>query len=992
MPTEPTALVLTPGLGGDFFGDLLAGIAREIVGVKGHLVVVETLQEHAPRDEAGAQGNFSKPVGWEMADGVISITTAVNATYLQCLRDAGKPVALLSSTQVEGFEAPNARPDNRGGMAAAVEHLIAHGHTRIGFVGNLAQRDLQERYEAYVQVLESHGFEVDPALTFETPENGETGGASVTQHVLAVQPRPTALVVGTDRNAIGLMDALQEAGVAVPLEIAIAAYDNMASGTFSSPPLTSVEARFDEVGAIAARLALGAALGHEVANSTVMPDSVSLMVRASCGCGIHPLEAADEPALMGAERLRCRLRDALMRDLRTGDKAADEALQGSVDAIAEEAAELLDMGPDAPADRIEWLAIALERLTAKPGALRRFADAVSGGIAPRVAGMDDAGAGPADLAAAVWKAQAGASLHQAERTDAAIGEQYIVDAGLLDTSGDDPRSLKWLASTHVKAAVLGLWTGDPAAGELSIVGEYAPHADVGALGTSMSTEQFPPRALVERAVAAHGDVCVVVPVSTHDHDWGLLALVADLESSTERETYQHWAALLSAALESQRRQEEVRRSALFDALTGLPNRQLFIRQLDQALARWQRSRAPYAVLFMDLDGFKLINDSLGHQMGDRVLQAAGAAINGQLRAADTASRFGGDEFVILLADSDADQALAAAQRIQAALAQVREFDGHEVVTRASIGIASSDVAYFSAEDVLRDADSAMYRAKAAEPGSIAFFDEPMHAHAIERAALAREVLGGLTERQFEVHYQPIVNLASGRTDRFEALLRWRHPERGMLAPHDFLPAIEDTAFIVQLGHWVIDEVCRQLVEWGDAVVNVSINISDKEFWSQDLLRNVLATLERYNLEPGRLTLEITESVLMRRPEMALRMMSRLHEAGLRLHIDDFGTGFSSLETLHRFPVDAFKIDRTFIQTLTNADNSAELIESLVKLGKALGLAVVAEGVETDDQLDFLRELGCATGQGFLFMPAVTADRAKELLSESLHTEAPSARG
>jgi len=289
---------------------------------------------------------------------------------------------------------------------------------------------------------------------------------------------------------------------------------------------------------------------------------------------------------------------------------------------------------------------------------------------------------------------------------------------------------------------------------------------------------------------------------------------------------------------------------------------------------------------------------------------------------------------------------------------------------------------------LHDADTAMYRAKSVEPGTVAFFDAPMHVSALLRASLASELDQGLRENQFELHYQPIVNLTSGRTDRFEALVRWRHPERGELLPDEFLPSMEETGLIVQLGHWVIAEVCRQLVEWGPEVVNVSVNISDKEFWSQDLLTRVLATLERHDLAPDRLTLEITESVLMRRPELALRLMKKMHEAGLRLHIDDFGTGYSSLETLHRFPVDAFKIDRSFIRTLTSSDNSVELISALVKLGKALGIAVVAEGVETGEQLEFLQEIGCATGQGYLFMPAVTGDRVADLLGHSLHAEDP----
>jgi len=978
MPSAPTALLLTPSLSGDFFGDVLAGATREIVRGGGKLIVVETLQEHAARDEEGAQGDFALPVGWDNTDVVISVTTAVGSDYLRGLREAGKPVILLSSSQVEGFDAPEVRPDNYAGMVAVVEHLIAHGHTRIGFVGNRSQQDINERYAAYAKVLTEHGIATSTRWCLVTPENAETGGQLAARQFLELDDRPTALAVATDRNAVGLMRELEAAGLTVPDDLAIASFDNVAAGTFTTPPLTTVEARFDEVGAIAARLALRAAAGEDLPPVTVTPESVMFITRGSCGCAINSLQQS-ELGLRDHEAIVTRLRGALLRDMRVSGRATD-AHADAVDAVVTEAAHLLILGNAAPAARIDHLITSLHRLDLGPGALRRFADALTLGVRAR----EDATDASDRLAAAVWKAQAGAALRQAERTDEVIAEQYVVDAGLVDAGGRDPRNLHWLSTTHVTSAVLALWDTTADDGTLTIVGEFSREGALGHTGAVLHTTQFPPPALVASADTATREMCVVVPVSTRDRDWGLLAVVARADAATARETYQHWSALLSAALESQRRQEEVRRSALYDSLTGLPNRQLFVRELDHAMARWQRSRVPYAVLFMDLDGFKLINDSLGHHVGDLVLQEVGAAIAQQLRAEDTASRFGGDEFVILLSGTSAADALAAATRIQEALSTMRQFDGHEVATRASIGIASSEVAYFAPEEVLRDADAAMYRAKASEPGTIAFYDEPMHADATERAGLARDVLDGLHAGQFEVHYQPIVNLTTGQTDRFEALVRWRHPQRGLLAPEQFLPAIEDTAFIVELGHWVIDEVCRQIAVWGPEVVNVSVNISDKEFWSQDLLRTVLATVEKHGLTPDRLTLEITESVLMRRPDMALRLMHKLHDSGLRLHIDDFGTGFSSLETLHRFPVDAFKIDRSFIQTLADVENSAELIESLVRLGKALGLAVVAEGVETDDQLEFLRELGCATGQGFLFMPAVTADQARDVLGKTLH--------
>jgi len=476
---------------------------------------------------------------------------------------------------------------------------------------------------------------------------------------------------------------------------------------------------------------------------------------------------------------------------------------------------------------------------------------------------------------------------------------------------------------------------------------------------------------------------VVVPVRTAVRDWGLLAVVGAIDVTSARETYQHWAALLCAALESSRLQQEVRRSALYDQLTGLPNRRLFLERLKVAIAQQVRSGQPFAVLFLDLDGFKLINDSLGHQTGDRVLAAVGARIGRVLREVDTGARFGGDEFAILLHDTDPAGALLVAHRVQAALAETLDLDGPDVSIRSSIGISTSSVTYASGEEILRDADIAMYRAKLDEPGTIAFFDEAMRAHALRQQVLHAEVRRALDEDQFEVFYQPIVNLTTGRTDRFEALVRWRHPDRGLVLPDEFLSVMEETGLIVRLGRVVLEEVCRQLADWGPRVVNVSVNVSDREFWHRDLLPHVLGVLRRHHLAPERLTLEVTEGVLMRHPETALRLMREMHEAGLRLHIDDFGTGYSSLETLHRFPVDAFKIDRSFLRSLATGDHTVELMTALVGLGTSLGLAVVAEGVETGEQLAFLKSIGCATGQGYLFMPAVSKDRASALLGRSL---------
>jgi diguanylate cyclase (GGDEF)-like protein len=995
--TQPTTiLVLSQCTEGSFFGEMLVGLTREVRAVGGRVLLVQTLGPGTSPDDNVQWSDFSTPVAWAEVDGAITITIAAGRVYLQRLRDAGKPV-VVACRQIEGFDAPLALPDNHDGTVAAVEHLIAHGHTRIGFVTNLNLSDADERLAAYQSTLQAHGLMADPTLMFTAPENTERAGAQAALAVLAAPKPPSALMVATDYTAIGLMRVLTDSGVAIPRDIAVMAFDNVEAGSFSTPTLSSVNQRFDEVGALAARLVLAQIRGETVPHNGQSHPAVGLALRASCGCGpeelgSHSHDPVQRVPTVTRPQMRTELNE-LFRDALLTHSTAQGPTQDAILTIGAQVENLLNGDDDVSDEQLKTLTESLHQMAPDATVLHRTVSALThyiervGTLSGQV--IDRFSVAAARVAAALWRMQAFSFRDQATSFEDSLDEQVAVDRGLFGASHSDPRVLGWLSGTHVRAGVLGLWEDDPSERRLRIVGSHDPHGLLpGLLGTTMTAEHFPPVSVIKEAQEADRDLCVVVPVCDKDRDWGLLAVVGKINTNYARVTYHHWAALLCASLEAERLQGVVRENALHDALTGLPNRRLFLEQLEHALSLWQRAGTPFAVLFLDLDGFKLINDSLGHQMGDRVLTEVGARIIRQLRAVDTGARFGGDEFVILLADTDPVGALVVAQRIQEAVSGVFDLDGHEIATRASLGIATSTIGYTSAEDVLRDADTAMYRAKLTEPGTLAFFDAAMHENALHRRAIHAEIHRALQNNEFEVQYQPIVNLVSGHADRFEALVRWRHPERGLMLPGEFLPIMSEAGLIVRLGRWILDEVCRQLVTWGPNVVNVSVNISDDEFWHQDLLAQVLETLRRYDLTADRITLEITEGVLMRRPEVALRMMRQMHEAGLRLHIDDFGTGYSSLETLHRFPVDAFKIDRSFIHSLTSADQSVELISSLVALGKALGLAVVAEGVETAEQLTFLQEVGCAAGQGYLFMPAVAGDRAADLLGHSLRQKDP----
>jgi len=434
-------------------------------------------------------------------------------------------------------------------------------------------------------------------------------------------------------------------------------------------------------------------------------------------------------------------------------------------------------------------------------------------------------------------------------------------------------------------------------------------------------------------------------------------------------------------------EERLRQAALFDSVTGLPNRRLFLERLTWAVDQAKQTEGPhFAVVFLDLDRFKDINDSLGHMRGDELLEAVGERLRGELRSVDTAARFGGDEFAVLLLGLRHEDLLSVVARIQRSIAAPLVLGEHEVSITASLGIATSETGYDCAEDVLRDADIAMYHAKESERGTVCVFDPVMHTAATGRLRAQTELRTALLEQQFVMHYQPIVALDGSPLTRFEALVRWAHPVRGLLPPGEFLPMMDETGSVVVLGAWIIDTVCAQLAEWraawqGD--LSVSVNLSHREFWSDRLLLIVTEALERHGVPAESLILEITESIIMADPDAARTVMEGLRAAGVRLHIDDFGTGRSSLPALRAFPVDALKIDRSFVREIDVDTRTTELVRIIVGMGLTLGLDVVAEGVETDAQAGHLRTMGCRTAQGWLYAAALPGDEAGALIGQQV---------
>lgn len=422
-----------------------------------------------------------------------------------------------------------------------------------------------------------------------------------------------------------------------------------------------------------------------------------------------------------------------------------------------------------------------------------------------------------------------------------------------------------------------------------------------------------------------------------------------------------------------RAEERLRHEALHDALTGLPNRNLLMDRLEQALRRARRhADYGFAVLFMDLDRFKVVNDSLGHSVGDELLVQVARRLRECLRQVDTVARLGGDEFVVVLDQiAHPQEAVQAAERIREALCAPFQVNGHEVHTSASIGIALGDANYARSEDLLRNADIAMYRAKALGRDRHVVFDTAMHARAMAMWHLENDLRQALERQQFRLYYQPVVRLHDGLITGFEALLRWEHPVRGLLEPVEFLPLAEETGLVVPLGNWVLKEACGQMSDWTRRQpalrdLTISVNLSRQQLLQPELVSLVKATLEETGLEPPRLHLEVTEQVMLEDTFPARQAIQDLRALGVAVHIDDFGIGYSSLSVFHRFPVDVIKIDRTFVQRMDNGRQEREIVRIMLALAQALRIQVIAEGIETQEQLEMLQNLDCAYGQGFLF--------------------------
>jgi diguanylate cyclase (GGDEF)-like protein len=844
----------------------------------------------------------------------------------------------------------------------------------------------------------AHGLDVE-GLYFDTRDMQEAGGERAARAMLAAGLPSTAVATANDQNAFGLIRVLTEAGCDLPADQAVIGFDDMLGGASMLPSLSTVRQPLDKIGALAARLVIRMVNGETVP-AEEQRLATTLVIRESCGCP-GPLalvsgRLGDDPA--DTDRLLAEIRTALDRNApvwASGAHAAD--LEVSVKSIVS-ALNDAATGARTPAGtelrrlllpvarRLEdyEVAVAVMRLIRDYGRSLQTAAGADNQARHRVEDV------VYQIFVVLAQAQSSFQVAHGRSTMSALGTQYSVSMQLLRSQERDPRSLDWLRNTDIRAGCLGLWPVEAELRDryLDVIATYDRRAGTAVRGCGrLEMESFPPAEVVGLADSAADNMIYVAHLKVDNGDWGMLALVGPIQAGLAegRETMNQWAALLSVALEHDsvlqtlREQEEVlRRAALYDDLTGLPNRSHFRDRLMLAMARARRRPDfRYAVLLLDLDGFKLVNDSLGHEAGDQLLQEVARRVTVEMRANEAAARLGGDEFAVLIEDFSGPEAPAVlAERLQAAVSAPWRLGDTDVAVTASIGIALGADGYADTQAVMRDADAAMYFAKSSGKRTHALFAPSMHTSALDRLRTGAELRHAIDNDELELFYQPIVTLDSGEVTGIEALLRWRHPTRGLLVPPVFLPIAEESDLGVKIGTWVLRTACRQVAQWcherGRESVRMSVNVSNRQFWHGKLIEDVVESLAADGLDPGCLALEITEGVIMHDVRHATRTLADLTAMGVEVHIDDFGTGYSSLEALHDLPFDALKIDRSFVSRLTGSSRSRELVRTIVTMGLNLNLKVIAEGIETDEELRLVRELGCTHGQGYLYSRPVPA--------------------
>lgn len=995
MQSQPVLAVYSPLVGGFYFGGILAGITGAAADAGARVIAVQTYDTGMTHTDISPIPDLALLPAEELADGYLVVSTALTSARIARLKATGKPAVLVSNEQ-PGLGLPMVGPDNRLGVLAAVDHLAGHGHQRIAFIGCFAQSDTRARYAAYREGLERCGLGFDDALLVQIVDNNEHGGRQGAEELLRRATTATAVLVATDLTAMGVIDALTEHGLSLPEELAIVGFDDAAGAQLTNPRLTTIRQEFPAIGEVAGRLLLRMCGGERIEPVDHLAET-QLVVRESCGCPppAAPAEVVDKRAAAAEVRY---YRDALTTQYNVGmtllgtartdpanlDWLAQTPVSAAVLGLWQRPGEDLDVAAvyGATGNQVQHPAVPslplgqfpqLE-LLADPAARRQDAIAV---LPLRAPGSDWGWLGliePIDsrqmmgmLAANQWTRLLTLALdldQQRSRIDALHRERSAFLEGSADAIVGYDAQLRY---TYLNPSAVELF----GVADRSELGRS--DAELGRDSEMFQRWQQALRQVVDGVRPADVQFADdrdgreprwfearMVPLTDVDDTLrGVLATVRDI------------TALKSA-------QQELAHQAVHDSLTGLPNRVLLVDRLSHAISRLDRQPGSIAVLFIDLDRFKEVNDSFGHAVGDSLLVEAARRIQTASRRSDTLARLGGDEFV-LLCDQLAEQEdiRIVAERILRTLAEPFFHNDQHIDISASVGVVVTSDNLADAETVVRNADAAMYRAKQLGRNRFHVYDEALQHRAVELHELEMDLRAAMANRQLTLAYQPLFALATGEILGVEALIRWHHPVRGDVPPAEFIPLAEKRGLIVRIGAWVLDEALRQLAEWhriaGLEELTMAVNLSGRQLAEPAIVGEVRDALRRHGVNAGRVTLEVTETALIEDAGRVRETLAELSGLGVRLALDDFGTGYSSLVHLRDFPVDMLKIDRSFVERLDGTGNAREIIGALTAMAHFLNMRVVGEGIERRVEWEQLQAVDCDEGQGFLVARAMAPE-------------------
>lgn len=978
--------VLTPYTGGFYYGAILLGLQRAATLRGATIVAIQT----TGMDLCWPDGTNEDYLGIDAIDGWIAVNEFLADRFTAEVLARGLPIVYVNA-RPESTTSCSVLPDNHEGTKAAVLHLIEHGHRRIAFAGNTAQFDLKERLAGYLAAHAEAGIEIDPRLQLSSTANLELDGNAIARELIGLGLPCTAVVAGTDKVALGILSEFRRAGIEVPARVALVGFDDIEDAQHVDPPLTTVRQSFDLI----ASLALERLISHlqtGIPLPNVIRAPAPFIRRKSCGCNqtdsLPPMGPVDNPS-----QFVSRLNEALLIVAGAGQQSPILAEHWpAARTIAELLSATIAGGEVSGFRDLNGLWTDFLRYGRGPDRIDKVVRVVEAFVriwAPQAESQPPVQALLRDLRVSLLR-----NWHASEQDRTRYYEYVAETNGKINSALSTLRAtaamdLSWLCWSNVQYACVGLWNTTPSGDRvLEIVGEYGAEGEPTRLGAArFKPAEFPPTRTRELCHALDDtNVLSIVPLTGRTGTHGLLAIAAPIEV----ELLDHvgnvgdWAAQVGALLERAEVDQQLKKHADHDALTGLPNRSLFLAQLQSSVQK--RPECGIAVALVDLDDFKVINDSKGHAAGDQLLVEVARRLSNVLGDSGVVARLGGDEFAFLVPKvEDQASALIRVNSVQEALRAPFSIDGDSVFVSCSIGVAFGKPQEFSPNDLLRDADTAMHRAKLRGHAQCEVFEHDMHAQAVERLRLDSRLRQALQNDEFVLAYQPTLSLATRSITSAEALIRWNHPDHGYLAPARFLSIAEEVGLAIPVGEWVVRHACQQARAWqreGHSPFRVNVNVPAEQLEDPQFVHFVERTLDEVGLSPHALGLEIVESSLINHRETTVRVLAHLLDMGIQIAIDDFGTGYSSLSYLKDFPASILKIDRSFVQNVPSNPKDSAIVVAMITMGHGLGLTVVAEGVESEEQLEFLQSHGCDLIQGYLVSrPLLPLECERFLLDE-----------